>query len=91
MRVTEQVHKLPGEVVCSLFLEAFRKMLLGPLAKVAVVASESAAGRPMDLSGPHQAGVSWAGANWQNTHWAPAGPQISGLAASGGPPPQFTC
>lgn len=50
-------------------------------------AQEPAIGRLVDLSGPHQAGVSWAEANWKNTQWAQVGPLISGLAAPGGPHP----
>lgn len=86
--MTKQVHKLPGEVVhCNLSLELFEKMILDRLAEGPAVISESARGRLVDPSGPHQAGVSWAGANWKNTHWAQAGCQILGLAAQGGPHP----
>ena len=87
LSVTEQVHKLPGEVVSSLSLEVFEKMLVDHLAEGVVVAEESAVGRLVDLSGPHQAGVSWVGANWKNTHWAKAWSQILGLAAPRGPLP----
>lgn len=73
--------------MCSLFLEAFGKMLLGPLAKGAVVASESAGGGPWICLG-HAKQVS---PGLGPTGKIPTGPQLGlrsrGWQLQGGPHP----